>query len=365
MMNRNILICGYYGMENAGDELILFFLINDVKKHFPYADVTVLSGTPRRTAAAYNVRAVYRKNPLTILRELFRCNMLIMGGGGIFQDITSSLSFYYYTAIGICACLLKKKTVLYAVEIAPLKNSLHGAMVRYLIALSNLVSFRNEESLKLLKSFGCLRRDYRILPDPVMVGARVPTQRTVSNFEPRIGIVLKDVVTSEHNRNLLVSHIAPVLRYCIARRIKPVIIPFHKNEDMNISRELEERTGDAVELFSWHSAGELMHLFETFSVVLSSRLHGLILASSLGIPVIGIVPHDDSDGGKVRRFMAWVERGTCFIDNDINEHALIETLQKIMKIDRKKYNEYLTEKKETLGKQNKLFWEDMKNLYTA
>ena len=77
----NILISGYYGFDNIGDESILRTLVTSLRERIPDCSLTVLSHDPTATREKYGVEAVERMSPLAIARAVRRCDMLISGGG--------------------------------------------------------------------------------------------------------------------------------------------------------------------------------------------------------------------------------------------------------------------------------------------
>ena len=54
----NILISGYYGFDNIGDESILRTLVSSLREHIPDCSLTVLSHNPTSTREKYGVEAV-------------------------------------------------------------------------------------------------------------------------------------------------------------------------------------------------------------------------------------------------------------------------------------------------------------------
>ena len=88
----NILISGYYGFNNIGDESILRTVIDNLREKLPDVEITVLSQSPAQTAEKYGVKAARRMNLWDILRSVRRCDMLLSGGGSLLQDATSSRS---------------------------------------------------------------------------------------------------------------------------------------------------------------------------------------------------------------------------------------------------------------------------------
>ena len=77
----DILISGYYGFKNAGDELILKAMITDLRSYKPDVTITVLSAAPIETSNSYNVCAVNRWNIFSAIKEIAKCKMLLSGSG--------------------------------------------------------------------------------------------------------------------------------------------------------------------------------------------------------------------------------------------------------------------------------------------
>ena len=116
----NILISGYYGFDNIGDESILRTLVSSLREHIPDCSLTVLSHNPTSTREKYGVEAVDRMSPMAILRAVKKCDMLISGGGSLLQDVTSSKSLHYYLSIIRCAEFFHKKVFIYSQGIGPI-----------------------------------------------------------------------------------------------------------------------------------------------------------------------------------------------------------------------------------------------------
>ncbi len=83
-----IVISGYYGFDNVGDEAILLSMIQAFRSYDPTIEIIVLSNTPERTKLEFNVDAVNRWNIKAIFQALKGSDGLISGGGSLLQDET-------------------------------------------------------------------------------------------------------------------------------------------------------------------------------------------------------------------------------------------------------------------------------------
>ena len=109
-----VVISGYYGFANAGDEAMLSAIVGSLRDIIPDIHITVITGNCRMTKEHHNVHAVHRMNFLAIAAAIRRCDILISGGGSLLQNVTSSRSLYYYLFIMRIALLFHKPVMLYA-----------------------------------------------------------------------------------------------------------------------------------------------------------------------------------------------------------------------------------------------------------
>ena len=50
-----VLLSGYYGFDNAGDDAVLFAIVQALREVMPDVDITVLSNQPEKTAEEFGV----------------------------------------------------------------------------------------------------------------------------------------------------------------------------------------------------------------------------------------------------------------------------------------------------------------------
>ena len=147
-----VVISGYYGFKNFGDETILSILCKHLKGL--NADVTVLSGDVEYTYLKDDVKAVNRFNLLQVLNVIRECDVLISGGGSLLQDVTSFSSLIYYLFILAVGIIFNKKIIIFAQGIGPLRRNISKVLVKNLLKHCSYISVRDEKSLKLLSEWG-------------------------------------------------------------------------------------------------------------------------------------------------------------------------------------------------------------------
>ena len=191
-----IVISGYYGFGNAGDEAMLAAMIEVLTELDSSIKITVISGNPEDTRCRHGVASVYRLNYLEISRVLSDSQLLISGGGSLLQDVTSERSLYYYLSIMMLAKKIGTPVMLYAQGIGPVRGRLARSAMRYIGNMVDLITVRDEGSLQELKRLEVTKPPVHITADPVLgmhqvdkqLGAAILRKAGVDGVAPLIGI---------------------------------------------------------------------------------------------------------------------------------------------------------------------------------
>ena len=150
----HLLVGGYFGCGNLGDDAILLGLLQLLREQAPEIRVSVLSGDLRATRSLCRGKAYRRKSPLSLLRAFLSADAFLLGGGSLLQNRTGRLSLAYYLGLLRLSRLLKKPAALFAAGIGPLLGE--ADQRKTCLALSSLshVGLRDPLSFSLLRSLG-------------------------------------------------------------------------------------------------------------------------------------------------------------------------------------------------------------------
>ena len=291
----NILISGYYGFDNIGDESILRTLITSLREKIPDCSLTVLSHNPASTREKYGVEAVERMSPGAILRAVRQCDMLISGGGSLLQDVTSSKSIHYYLFIIRLAKLLGKKVFIYSQGIGPIDHAFNRRATARALKKADGIVVRDERSAKLLEQIGLPQERIVITADPVIRMKR-PDRTVGREILARAGIKKDGRLTvgwaiREKNRDsTFVREITECIRWLRENYdAESVLIPFHYEEDREVCSVIAERTNGAAKCLSEKYLSEdMLSIIGNMDVLVGVRLHSMIYAAIMGVPVIGV-----------------------------------------------------------------------------
>lgn len=169
---RRIVISGYYGFHNSGDEAVLLSILlaleEQGKAHGVKIQPTVLSADPAWTSQMYGVESVRRMHPSDLMKAIRSSDGLISGGGSLLQDATGTKTIPYYTGVMKLAQLLGKPTFAYSQGIGPVNRRWMDPLIRHVMRRSAYVSVRDTESAALLGRIGVPLDRIDVVPDPVM-----------------------------------------------------------------------------------------------------------------------------------------------------------------------------------------------------
>src|SRR5262249_24665566 len=127
-MENDVLLSGYFGFGNTGDEAILTGSVLAFQQ--AKLRVGVMSRTPSETANTLEVQGYPRSGFFPLLRAIRASELILSGGGGLFQDSTSLRSLIFYLRVPFLAKLFKKKTMIFAQGIGPLNTSIGKRFTR-------------------------------------------------------------------------------------------------------------------------------------------------------------------------------------------------------------------------------------------
>ncbi|GJM73648.1 hypothetical protein HMSSN036_58640 [Paenibacillus macerans] len=186
---RTIVLSGYYGFRNSGDEAVLKSILLALEEEGLTSGVdikpVVLSNDPEWTRRTYGVEAVHRMKLSEVRKAIKSSNGLISGGGSLLQDATGVMTIPYYLGFIKLAQWMGKPTFVYAQGIGPVKRKFFRPLIAAVFRRCDYISVRDAESAALLRSMGLRGGNVEVVPDPVM-GLTLPEgeSRADSPVEP-------------------------------------------------------------------------------------------------------------------------------------------------------------------------------------
>jgi polysaccharide pyruvyl transferase CsaB len=285
-----VVISGYYGFHNLGDEAVLAATAGELRRRRPGVEIAVLSASPRETARAHGVRGVSRRDPREIVPTLRRCDLFLCGGGSLFQDATSWRSPWYYLSILALARRLARRTVVYAQGIERFRRAHVRAAVAYLLDRVDLITVRDAASQAVLAEIGVRRPRAVLSADPSLL--LTPEWSTAAEAERArwgegavFGLALRP-----WGRGEAIRAAADAARILAARLgVRWVLLPMHPPGDLAVAEALAAYLGRAAVVARTPLAPrEMLALIGSLDLLVGMRLHALLFAASQGVPIVPV-----------------------------------------------------------------------------
>ena len=279
-MAKRFVLSGYFGFKNFGDEAILSALVNKLQQDKHH--LTIISANPEYTKGKFkHVRSVYTFDLWNIAGFISKSDCLISGGGSLLQDVTSIKSLLYYLTIIFIALFFRKKVIIFAQGIGPIKSTIGQILTRAILRHCTYVSVRDKKSQGLLAKWG-IKSD--LLCDPVF-----------STIVPRIkkdgsvAVQLRDFKTmTEDFIDRLASKISTTFP---GKEIK--IYPLQHSMDIEICKNFEK----AIKLLQPDTPIRIMENLTDEEVIgniaqseylIAMRFHAIIAGIISGVKTLGI-----------------------------------------------------------------------------
>ncbi|WP_258360812.1 polysaccharide pyruvyl transferase CsaB [Moorella sulfitireducens (nom. illeg.)] len=325
-----VVISGYYGFQNAGDEAVLYSMVQALRSFVPGLEITVLSRRPEQTAASYKVDAVNRWQLAAVADALRRADLVISGGGSLFQDVTGWNSLLYYLGVVVLARLLRKPVFVYAQGLGPLKRPFSRWLAGRILNNVQLISLRDSESRQLLEELGVRRPPVYVTADPVLglepenLDLRPGQEKwqELGLAAPVVGISVR----SWPGAGKCWPALARAADDLVAAGWRVLFLPFHFPADVDACRQVSRLMHQpAVVLRENLDLATIMGLMGRMQFLIGMRLHALILAAVMGVPFLAL-PYDP----KVLAFARLVEQPAAGLLAGLTCQGLTEAVQEAM-----------------------------------
>ena len=303
----NIVISGYYGSKNAGDEAMLAAMIEVLSDLDPKVNITVISANPQDTMERHGVQAISWLGIPAIWAALGKADLLLSGGGSLLQNVTSRRSLYYYMGIIFLAFMARVPVMLYAQGIGPIRGHFARRIMARIGNRVQLITVRDQGSLGELQSLGITRPHIEATADPVLaihpvdkgIGRAILKKYHADGAKPVVGISVREWCGWKHYKEVTAQAADRIAEEFGAR---VVFLPMQYPEDVKTAELIAAHTKHPVTVLNdEYTTSELLSIVGNMDLLLAVRLHALIFAGVMGVPMIGI-----SYDPKIDRFLEYI-----------------------------------------------------------
>jgi polysaccharide pyruvyl transferase WcaK-like protein len=331
-----------YTGDNLGDAAIQDAVIAALRRRWPDSEIELITLSPEATTARHGVPsfplstlvywrdaeprggrrpwplralAASRRGLKTAARELVHIaragrhlrgtDLLIVSGGGQLDDYWGGPWCHPYSLLkwGVLARLAGAKVVFLSVGSGLVASRVSAVLLRWALRLAAYRSYRDEVSKQSLASLAFTRRD-RVYPDLAFShphggpdastssgnGARVIAVSPIAYLSP-YGWPKTDAAVYRRYFDCLVAFVAAILG-----QGRSVVLFATDTPDRRVvcdiaealARQGAQGTDRRLRVISADTPGELLQQLAPADLVVASRLHGVLLAHLLAIPVLAI-----------------------------------------------------------------------------
>lgn len=316
-LTDDIIISGYYGFKNNGDDALLSAIINDLREQMSDVKICALSYSPSETTEVYGIDAVNRFDIFKIAKKMRKAKLLISGGGSLLQDGTSTRSFLYYLLIMRMAKRHCMKSMLYANGIGPIVHKKNIKRAARVLKNLDMITLRDPDSLNELEKMGISSKDAILTADPAFNIVPAPDSALEKLFDAYkiptkkklVGISVRQWKNHDEHFERNIARVADYLSSELG--YAPVFIVMQYPVDVKAARAIISEMNEKAYMIDANiTDAEMLGIIGRLDAVIGERLHTLIYAAATGVPFVGI-GYDP----KVKSFMDYIGQ-SCYIAAD-------------------------------------------------
>lgn len=306
----DVLISGYYGFGNMGDDCILETITGKLRESAPEIRIAALTKHPDVDSKHFGICCVKRMNLFKIARVMKSSRVLISGGGSLFQDSTSSKSLKYYAFIINMARFFGMKTYVYANGIGTINFERNKRLTAKTLKHVDRITVRDRSSYDELISLGLSESLISLTADPAFLMTPCSDDEVRAAREKhKLDCAGKYFAVSlrrfeglqkyaYNEADLLDSILESCAHIAKTYGLTPVFVSMQSYLDLDVSRVardgMRDKYGINALAISPESGRELLSILRGSDelpgaeFVCAMRLHILIYACSAAVPMIGL-----------------------------------------------------------------------------
>jgi polysaccharide pyruvyl transferase WcaK-like protein len=348
-----IVVSGGWSYGNIGDEVILKSTIYLIEKYFPNIPVLYTSYNPDGFNTLYNYKAIRsvhsiieRINPdldsyFNILENLDKFDLIeyanlfeedtifIMSGGGYFVEEWQSQFVARLLEISI-AKRKNARVILIGQSIGPIITSYGRSITKEALNKSDYIAVRDINSVELLRNITD-EKEIHFFPDLAVVVSdiipKIPTQVGTIGIMPAAYSSYTAIDSGKKNKYFeKLKKRLSLGGITYKRELKKIILSTQWNWDIQFAHYLSKHANQQNISISYTSSAEdLCSKLSSIELLISTKMHPLIIASSYGIPTIGI-----SYNFKVDNYMNLIGRSNfCYRIDKVSSNSIIRQINSI------------------------------------
>ncbi len=296
---------------NIGDEGILAAMLPYFNRIFNGACMKVISYNCELVERMHGLKAVPimqldMQIDIKLLWEILRADFVVIGGGTLIQEQPQYKGFIriglgmldtvsYVTAFA--KIIARKPVMLIGIGVEPIKTKIGKWCVKHLIGTADMITVRDPESRKLLVDLGVNDQKVKLAADPAFllepvndVQAKILLENCCltkpGKYKVGVSLACERRIRPEH-----LQVIAQICDYMIECYNVDVIFVNMETRDgfdeLAIKYTMERMKNRANMLTRYlYNPKEMLGIIKEFDMVIGTRMHFLIFAAAVNVPLV-------------------------------------------------------------------------------
>lgn len=304
--SRRIVFLGTHGQYNIGDELLLETFLTQLGPEHQYVINSYDPAfTRRQLAGRFDAEVIDTTGDrVRLVRELLRCDLLCFGGGSIIKELYASTGRNRYSTMLMILAIVtfthwiaRRPIAMLNIGVGPVRSKQGHRIAKLILSQVDELTVRDEKSFATCKALGIepLRATDAVFSADrqFLLGsdeAAAPAETTDGSGPLRVALNLNYDIENPDNWELFLERLAEGLErvhavHPIELHALPMQVGFKQHDDGEILDAFAARVPSIpMHRHELRTHGDVARLIESCDVVVSERLHAIVMASILCVP---------------------------------------------------------------------------------
>lgn len=316
-----VLIVGGDSDYNVGDAAILHAVCTTLSRACPSLGITIISRRPDLVHPPGVTRVLPKgvRFAAVQLRAAREQDMVLVGGGGLLQDDDSRIKMPYWTSRLVALRLTGPVIAGHCIGAGPLHHRESRALARVACSMMSSITVRDEIACRTLQA--CTSRPVSVVPDPAFMLEPAPDNRALDLLaelgippgRPLIGVAMRRwfhkrggfvppaiqarMGLSVHSGRDRMQRVVDTLGAALSRLARrmgadilfmPSYLSAHESDEAVCRAIAARMEGHRTHLARISDPSLYKAVTGQLRLLVSGRMHPLILAAGMGVPMLGI-----------------------------------------------------------------------------
>ena len=325
----DVILSGYYGFGNFGDDIILSTILQKIREERPGCETLILSRDPAQTMRTSRVDSINRYNFFAVRKAMKTSRAYVNGGGTLLTDVTSTHSLVYYASLIRMAKKLGLSTLVLANGVGPFRREKNKRRAIRALECTDVITLRDKGSYDFVRE-NLPDADAKMTADIIFTYCE-PVLRQNNRAKKGVeslGIDGKYFIVSLREFAMCGADFeenvaAACSGMCEKYGLRAVFLPMQYEKDLKISNETAKMTGNgSIVIPRSLDRTERIELISGAEFTLGMRLHSLMVSASLSVPLVAL-----SYDLKIENFIRENDLGACLKASEVKRDVLFDSME--------------------------------------